>query len=181
MSTWDKMRKRLKLNRPSLRARARPPKHRSAAGSRFSAANLPVALAFQHCTHCGHVQYPPTELCSRCLEDALVYRETAGSGTVLASSALHHSLWEYFKRRVRDRSWPIGSVQLDAGPVVIAHLAEPTLAGGDRVTIFSHSDASQASVLIAVSEYNDVSSGAQRRAVVEGLGLHQPAPRAGGV
>ena len=180
MNIRDKMRKRLKLNRPSLRARARPPKHRSAVGTRFSAANLPGALAMQHCTQCQHVQYPPTELCGVCLEDALVFREVSGTGVLLASSELHHSLWEYFKRRLKERAWPIGSVQLDAGPVLITHLADTGMAVGDQVQVISHTDAAQVSVLIAAPASRDLASRTARQALVAAMGLDKPALREGG-
>ena len=49
---------RSKLARPSLRARARPVKQRTAIGQIFSAVNQPVSLAMQCCERCGHVQYP---------------------------------------------------------------------------------------------------------------------------
>ena len=177
MSARDKMRKRLKLNRPSLRQRARPPRHRTASGAGFSAANLPATLKLQHCTQCQHIQYPPTELCSVCLADALVYRDTDNGGTLLAQSHLHHSLWEYFKRRLRDGPWLVGSVQLDAGPLMIVHLGPPEMAPGDRVQVFSHSDASQSSVLIAVPASVDVRTREARRAIALAMGLNTPAIR----
>ena len=180
MTAWDKMRKRLKLNRPSLRQRARPPGLRTAAGTRFSAANLPSKLKLQHCSHCGHVQYPPTELCGACLEDGLVFRDTDTGGRLLARSDLHHSLWEYFKRRLREGPWSIGSVQLDVGPTVLAHLGPGNLQSGDRVQLFSHSDASQSSVLIAVPEATNLESRQARREIVTALGLDTAAIRPGG-
>ena len=177
----EKIKRRLKFNRPSLRARARPPKQRTPMGAQFSAANLPCALAMQHCTACGHIQYPPTELCGECLEDSLVYRETDGSGVLLAKSELHHSLWEYFKRRLTAHSWVMGSVKLDAGPVVLLHIGDSTLTPGDRVTVFSHSDASKSAVLIAVAEGTDVTTAKARRTLVAGLGLDEPALKEGGI
>ena len=49
-------------------------------------------LALQQCTGCGTVQYPPRELCSACLADALEWRATDGeAGEVLATTLLHHS------------------------------------------------------------------------------------------
>ena len=175
------MRKRLKLSRPSLRARARPPKHRSVCGSQFSAANLPGILQLQNCTDCGHVQYPPAELCGACLGSTLIYKETACTGTLLAQSQLHHSLWEYFKRRIKRAPWPIASVQLDVGPVAIVHLAAGDLKTGDRVQVFSHSDASRSAVLIAVSASVDITTPALRQAIIVGIKLDQSAERQQGI
>ncbi|MCH1492090.1 MAG: zinc ribbon domain-containing protein [Luminiphilus sp.] len=177
MSARDKMRKRLKLNRPSLRQRARPPRHRTASGARFSAANLSGILKLQHCTACQHIQYPPAELCGVCLADALVYRDTDNGGTLLAQSDLHHSLWEYFKRRLGDGPWSVGTVQLDGGPTMIVHLGPGEMAPGDRVQVFSHSDASQSAVLIAVPDSVDLRTREARRAIVLAMGLNAPAIR----
>ena len=181
MNIKDKMRKRLKLSRPSLRIRARPPKHRSVCGSQFSAANLPGILQLQNCTDCGHVQYPPAELCGACLGSTLIYRETACTGTLLAQSQLHHSLWEYFKRRIKRAPWPIATVQLDVGPVAIVHLTGLDLDTGDRVKVFSHSDASRSVVLIAVPAATDITTPELRQAVIVEIQLDKSAERLKGV
>ncbi|WP_435211200.1 Zn-ribbon domain-containing OB-fold protein [Luminiphilus sp. nBUS_16] len=181
MNIKDKMRKRLKLGRPSLRARARPPKHRSVCGSQFSAVNLPGILQLQNCTDCGHVQYPPTELCGACLGSTLIYRDTPCTGTLLAQSQLHHSLWEYFKRRIKEAPWTIASVQLDVGPVAIVHLAAGDLKTGNRVQVFSHSDASRSVVLIAVPASADITTPALRQAIIATIQLDQPAKRQQGI
>ena len=181
MNLGEKMRRRLKLNRPSLRARSRPPKQRSPVGRQFSVVNLPVSLALQHCRSCAHVQYPPTELCSICLDDALTYRETSGHGVLLARSALHHSLWEFFKRRLRSAPWLIGSVKLDVGPVVIVHIGCDTIKAGDPVQVFSHTDVSQEVVLVAAPSALDLTGSAARLNIISSLGLDQPALRKGGI
>ena len=181
MNLREKMQRRLKLSRPSLRARARPPKQRSPLGAQFTAANLPTALALPCCNDCGHVQYPPTELCGQCLGDALVYRSVPTDGTVLATTRLRHSLWEYFKRRLTQTPWIMGSIKLDAGPVVLAHIADDQLQTGDRVNVFSHTDASQQAVLIATAHSTDTSTAALRRDIVSAMALDVPAPKDGGL
>ncbi len=181
MIASEKIKRRLKFHRPSLRARARAPKQRTSLGAQFSAANLSSSLAMQHCTHCGYVQYPPTELCGRCLEDALVYRDTIGTGVLLARTELHHSLWEFFKRRLQQGTWVMGSVKLDAGPVVLLHIGDIRLKPRDRVIVFSHSDNSQSVVLIAVPEDCDITESSTRHEIVGSLGLDQPALKEGGI
>jgi len=181
MNLREKMQRRLKLSRPSLRARARPPKQRSPLGAQFTAANLPTALALQCCDACGHVQYPPTELCGQCLDDSLVYRQVGTEGTLLATTALNHSLWEYYKRRLTQNPWLIGSIALDAGPVVLAHIGENTLKSGERVNVFSHTDASQQAVLVAVAASTDMSTPMARRNIVAGMALDVPAHKEGGL
>lgn len=189
MSTTPTMQSRLKLNRPSLRKLARPPKQRTPLGTAFNAANLPVALALQHCRDCGSVQYPPRELCSRCLGDALVWRPTPGSGRLVSSLELHHSLWEYFKRRMADKPWPVASVRLDCGVIAFAHLALETfasdsplkLAANTPVQVFTHSDCSLNAVMIAVAADTPIASRSQRHAIAAGLGLLEPAIKPEGI
>lgn len=189
MSVTQTMRSRLKLNRPSLRKLARPPKQRTPLGTDFNAANLPVALSLQHCRDCGSVQYPPREVCAQCLGDSLTWRPTAGAGRLLSRVALHHSLWEFYKRRIADAPWPVASVQLDCGVVVFAHLALETFAADDAidvladtpVQVFTHTDCSLNAVMIAVAADTPISGRQQRHAIAARLCLLEPAMKPEGI
>lgn len=174
------LRRRNKWARPSLRARARPPKHRSPLGQAFSAVNLAAALMLQKCLACGRERYPSTEICGHCLSGDWLFAPVSGAGTLLATSALQHSLWEYFKRRILKQPWLICSVRLDSGPTVIAHLGDTSLSAGDRVEVFSHRDVSLSAVMIAVAESEGLVQ-AERSACVSRLGLDEPAHREGGL
>lgn len=183
MSQSHTMRQRLKFNRPSRRRLARPPRQRTPVGMDFTAANLPVALSLQHCTACGAAQYPPREVCGDCLSPTLAWREADTAGSLLAGVDLHHSLWEYFKRRTAEAPWPVATIRMDCNVTVFAHLALHTfpatdaasLPGGTRVAVFSHSDASRNAVLIAVSAGTPIADRAQRSSIAEQLGLTRPA------
>jgi len=76
-------------------------------------------LHLQCCEDCGAINHPPRELCGACLGERLTWKTVDGSGTLLASSQLYHSLAPFFRERL---PWRIGSVLLAAGPVVIVHL-----------------------------------------------------------
>ncbi len=183
MTTTPTMQQRLKHNRPSLRRNARPPKQRSHLGAAFTAANLGCALALQHCRSCERVQYPPRELCQHCLADGLVWREADTAGHIISRLDLHHSLWEYFKRRIAEAPWPVATVRLDCGATVFAHLALPSFGAasaaavpaGSAVQVFTHTDCSLNSVFIAVSAGTAVATPAQRRELAAALGLLEPA------
>lgn len=189
MSVTPTMRSRLKFNRPSLRKLARPPKQRTPLGTDFNAANLPVALSLQHCRDCGSVQYPPREVCGQCLGDRLAWRPTPGTGRLLSRVALHHSLWEYYKRRIVEAPWPVASVRLDSGVVVFAHLALESFAAGNStgvaadtpVQVFTHTDCSLNAVMIAVAADTPIASRQQRQAIAAGLGLLEPATKPEGI
>ncbi len=189
MSSTDMMRARLKKNRPSRRHRARPPKQRTALGQAFSAANLGSAIALQQCRNCDARQYPPRDVCHQCLGDDLVWRDCSSKGKLLSAIPLHHSLWEYFKRRLDTAPWPIASVRLEEGPIVFAHLHPQSLlddAGkcppaDTPVKVFSHTDSSLNSVMIAVSASTDIASATARTGIAEAMGLTEPALRPGGI
>ena len=188
MSITARMRARLKLSRPSLRRNARPPKQRTHVGGDFNAANLPVALSLQHCTACQRVQYPPREICCECLGGVLQWRETSGSGQLIAAIELHHSLWEFFKRRLKHRPWPIANIRLDCDVSVIAHLdvdsfgqGASEIAAGTAVCVFSHTDCSNNAVLIAVKGGTDITHPAERKAIADRIGLTRVALREDGI
>ncbi|MFV0278783.1 MAG: Zn-ribbon domain-containing OB-fold protein, partial [Parahaliea sp.] len=179
----------LKLNRPSRCRFARPPRQRTHVGADFTAANLPVALALQHCVDCGQAQYPPREVCAHCLCPSLKWREVGTGGALLAGVDLHHSLWEYFKRRITEAPWPVATVKLDCGVTVFTHLALHTfpadraasVAAGTRLQVFSHSDSSRNAVLFAVAGETPIATRAQRLAIAEQLGLTRAAEKPEGI
>ena len=96
-------------------------------------------LSLLQCERCGRIDYPLRELCSNCLSDRLAWRRVDPSGTVLAVATLRRSNEPYFRDRLPMR---IGSVQLDAGPVVIAWIEHEAVVAGTRVTVGVRLDAS---------------------------------------
>ena len=103
-------------------------------------------MRLQHCTACGHAQYPPREVCGACLADALEwFAPNCGPGELLAVTILHHSHEPGFRARLPLR---IGLVQLDAGPTVVCFLGDDCAAGA-RVTVTASNDPQGRSVLSA--------------------------------
>jgi len=176
-------RRLLTYEKPWIRRNPKPPKTRSLLGAAFSNANYQGILKLQHCEACNTINYPPRELCYRCLSDQLKWRETSPEGQILSVSELHHSQWEFFKRKIEKAPWPIATIEV-AGQVMFAHLAVHTFAESDAdvpvtevissgtpVKAFTVSDSTLNSVLIAVSKDTDVSQISQRIRLVEELGL----------
>jgi uncharacterized OB-fold protein len=89
-------------------------------------------IRLQRCAACGATQYPPREVCGKCLADDLVW-ETADSlpARVVARTPLHHSNESRFRSRL-----PLvcGLVRFETGPVAVCFLAE-TAAPGDAVLV----------------------------------------------
>lgn len=76
-------------------------------------------LSLQCCGQCGHVNYPPRELCGNCLADALAWHPVDDGGIVQAKVKLHYSLEQEYALHL---PWPVASVRLDCGAIVLAHL-----------------------------------------------------------
>ncbi len=123
-----------------------PPTRRSDVSAALATAPANGGLQLQCCERCGSVQYPPRERCGHCLADALVWQGISGEATLLAVSALSHSLEPWFGERL---PWAVGSLRLDAGPVVIAHLAASGAQPGARLHVANARDASGAWCLVA--------------------------------
>ena len=104
-------------------------------------------LVLQVCAQCGHVQYPPREICSACLGSELGWESVSGTGQVLSWTRLHASSEPYF----RDGApWHIGSVQLASGPVLITFLHADCLQQATPVEVLVRTDAAGQAVFVAV-------------------------------
>lgn len=129
----------------ALRLPTLPPPSRSRVALRLTAAAAEGRFDLQHCFDCGTVQYPPRSACVKCLSHRLEWRETDGAGELLAETILHHSNELYYRERVPLR---LGTVKLDAGPGVLAHLHGDCTPGLVRVR--AHLDKSGQAALIAL-------------------------------
>jgi NAD(P)-dependent dehydrogenase (short-subunit alcohol dehydrogenase family)/uncharacterized OB-fold protein len=123
-----------------------PPAMRSRAALGLTAAAALGTFKLQVCEACGAVQYPPREMCRRCLSGALVWREQAGTGELLAETTLHHSNDLYFREHL---PWRLGLVRLDAGPTAVVHLHAHCALAPSRVRVGARLDKSGQGVLVA--------------------------------
>lgn len=123
-----------------------PPGLRSRAGLGLTAMAAEGRFALQVCAECGAVQYPPRDVCGTCLSAELPWREVSPAGQLLVSTTLHHSNDVYFRERL---PWRVGTVQMDAGPSVIAHI-HADCADAERVTLALRLDRSGQAVMIAL-------------------------------
>lgn len=76
-------------------------------------------FALSACHDCGAVHYPPRDACPQCLSPRLGLKDVSPLGKLIAATTIHTSTDPYFRERM---PWRIGTVALDAGPSVIAHL-----------------------------------------------------------
>lgn len=105
-------------------------------------------LRLPRCAVCGAWHWPAREICPSChaLPDgAMTWKDAPGGATVVAATRLHVSLDPAFDGRL---PLPLVSLQLDAGPAVIA-FDEGTLAAGDRAEVRLEEDGAGRPVLVA--------------------------------
>lgn len=98
------------------------------------------------CQVCGRVDYPPRELCSKCLSERLEWKAVESQGLVLATTTLHRSNMPYFRPRLPLR---VASIKLDAGPVVLAFVDDDATAAGARVQLRTQTDQGGAATFVA--------------------------------
>lgn len=123
-----------------------PPGTRSRASLGLTAAAAEGRFMLQRCGECQTFQYPPRDACSKCLSVDLQWADVDPSGTLLAETTVRTSTNLYFRERA---PWRVGSVKLDAGPVLITHVhgdVEPNA----NVTLWNRLDRSGQGVILAV-------------------------------
>ncbi|CAM4117557.1 SDR family NAD(P)-dependent oxidoreductase [Bordetella muralis] len=125
-----------------------PPGPRSRCALGLTRAAALGRFELQVCSACATVQYPPREVCGACLSHELAWESVNHEGVLLASTTLHHSNDLYFRERL---PWRVGTVRMDAGPSVVAHVHQDC-ADGARVRLTLRLDRSGQAVMIALPE-----------------------------
>lgn len=124
-----------------------PPYARSRQALNLTVAAAEGRLMLQVCQRCGKVSYPAREICP-CGSLELPWQDIDPGGELLADTTLHTSTNTYFRERM---PWRIGTVMLDAGASVLAHL-HGDLSCGQRVRVIARTDPSGQGVLFALPE-----------------------------
>ncbi len=146
-----------------------PPANRTHLGLQMTESISPNTLHLQRCQVCNTVQYPPREVCVECLGEDLPWCQVDQAGTVLATSQLQHCLDPYFAAH---KPWSIGSIKLDCGPVVLAHIASDCTDADCKVWVIGLLDSSKQGVLAAISQSiapDQTTQYAQRFIITESL------------
>src|SRR5262249_27769017 len=132
--------------------RTRQPLHPQGVRSRtahgLTAAAAEGRFALQVCLDCNAVLYPPRDACPACLSARLPFRDVDPRGVLIAETTVQTSTDPYFRERT---PWRVGTVKLDAGPAIVAHLHGDTVEGG-RVALALKLDKSGSAVVIALPE-----------------------------
>ena len=125
-----------------------PPTSRSRKALGFTVAAAEGRFALQKCGDCSSVTYPPREACPKCLSMDLKWTEMPEGGRLIAETTIQTSTNVYFRERT---PWRTGTVQLDAGITVLAHIHGDVPEGG-RLRMIARTDKSGQGVLMALPE-----------------------------
>jgi NAD(P)-dependent dehydrogenase (short-subunit alcohol dehydrogenase family)/uncharacterized OB-fold protein len=121
---------------------------RSRAALGLAAAAAEGRFMLQTCAECGSLQYPPRDACATCLSVDLRWRDVDPAGELIAETTVRTSTNVYFRERT---PWRIGTVKLDAGPSVMAHIHGDVPRGG-KIRIINRLDKSGQGVFFALPE-----------------------------
>lgn len=127
---------------------AMPPFKRSRKATALTTAAAEGRFQLQKCTACGHVSYPPREACPHCWCMDIRWTDLPPGGVLLAESTLRISFNAWFQERL---PWRVGTVKLDAGPVILAHI-HGDVPPRARVHMIARTDVSGQGVLLALPE-----------------------------
>lgn len=98
----------------------------------FWSAGREGVLRLQRCRACGHLRYPPSPVCPRCLDERAEWAATSGRGEILSYAVFHRAYRKDWEPRV---PYAVLLVQLDDGPRMLSDFeGDPTgLTVGRRV------------------------------------------------
>ncbi len=138
-----------------------PQNLRSRTALGLTAAAAEGRFALQVCADCRRAIYPPRDACPHCLSSRLAFEDVADGGVLLAQTVIRTSGDTYFRDRL---PWRIGTILLDCGPVMIAHL-HADVQEGDKVRLSLHLDKSGQAVAFAmpVEDVPDMAADRQLR------------------
>jgi uncharacterized OB-fold protein len=77
-------------------------------------------LTLPRCASCGHVFWPPSDVCPECLSDAVEWDEVDGRGTVWSVAVYHRA---YTPALADEVPYQCILVELDCGPRMISRFA----------------------------------------------------------
>ncbi len=76
-------------------------------------------LRMQRCVRCGHVRYPITPVCTRCLAPETEWTALSGRGTVASYVVFHQVYHQAFKDAV---PYNAALIQLEEGPRMMSNV-----------------------------------------------------------
>lgn len=78
-------------------------------------------LKFQQCSDCGHVRWPPADLCPACLSRGHDFLESRGLGRIHTFAVYHQAFHPAF---AADLPYTVAIVALDEGPRLLTNIVQ---------------------------------------------------------
>jgi len=78
-------------------------------------------LRLQTCSQCGHVRFPESTHCPRCLSPEAVWTIMSGRGRVWSFIVMHQ---KYFRSFASDLPYNCALVQLEEGPLMMSTIVD---------------------------------------------------------
>ena len=78
-------------------------------------------LLIQSCSDCGHVQFYPRSVCTKCMSQNLDWIEASGQATVISYTVMHRSV---SKAYCVDGPQVLALVRLEEGPQMMSHVID---------------------------------------------------------
>ncbi|HMN72851.1 MAG TPA: SDR family oxidoreductase [Rhodoblastus sp.] len=123
-----------------------PPGARSRTALGLAAAAAQGRFMLQVCPDCAKTIYPPRDACPGCFAPTPPFCDVPDGGVLLAVTTIRTSTDAYYRERM---PWRVGTVRLDCGPSVVAHV-HGDLNEGDRVAMSLKLDRSGQAVAFAL-------------------------------
>lgn len=78
-------------------------------------------LRFQQCDNCGHVRWPPADLCPRCHARGGSWIKAGGTGKIYTFAVYHTAFHPGFSK---DLPYTVAVVKLDEGPHLLTNIVD---------------------------------------------------------
>jgi uncharacterized OB-fold protein len=76
-------------------------------------------LVLQRCSECGHLRYPISRVCPRCISSSYSWEPTSGRGTVYSFAVFRHAYNEAWRDQV---PYAVALIELEEGPTMISNI-----------------------------------------------------------
>lgn len=78
-------------------------------------------LLIQSCADCGHMQFYPRSICTKCMSKNIDWVEASGKATIISYTVMHRSV---SKAYCVDGPQVLAIVRLEEGPQMMSHIVD---------------------------------------------------------
>jgi len=103
-------------------------------------------LKMQKCSECGHIRYPISHVCPKCLSEGFAWQKLSGEGEILSYIVFHQ---KYSPAFADDLPYNVALIELKEGPRMYSNIVgvpndAPRV--GDRVSVVFDAVTSEVSI-----------------------------------